>query len=224
MTTAAIFDLDGTLCSDPTWKGLARYVKLHRRNRRMHYAFMATHMPLFLLHKLKLMDAGRARAIWAGHMAWMLRGMSLEEGGCVFEWIADEHLMPSQKPDIVALLREHKARGERVILLSGSFQPLLDIMAARLGAGVALGTQVERRNGRYTGRSLPPVCQGQGKALRLRAYLAKEGRDVDLSASSAYADSWFDQPVLDLVGRPVAVHPDEELAALATQRGWEVKR
>ncbi len=223
MTTAAIFDLNGTLCTNPTWKGLGRYVKLHRHNRRMHYAFMATHMPLYFLHRLKLVDKEWAQAVWADHTAWILRGMNLEQGQHIFNWIADEHLLPSSKPDIVALLREHKARGERVILLSGTFQPLLDIIAARLGADVALGTRIERQNGRYTGRSLLPVCYGQGKALRLRAYLAEEGRDVDLSASSAYADGMFDLPVLDMVGRPVAVHPDEELAALAAQRGWEVK-
>jgi HAD superfamily hydrolase (TIGR01490 family) len=219
-TIGAIFDLDGTLCSNPTWKGLARYIKLHRRNRRIHYIFMALHMPLFVL---KLADEGWARATWARHMPWMLHGMSLQEGQRVFRWIADEHLLPSQNPDIVALLQEHRARGERVILLSGTFQPLLEIIAERLGADVALGTQPAQRDGRYTGYTIGPACQGQGKAIRLRAYLAEAENDLDLGASSSYADSIFDRPVLEMVGHPVAVYPDEQLAALAAQRGWEVK-
>ncbi len=223
MTTAAIFDMDGTLCTNSTWKGLARYTKLHRHNRRWYYAFMTLHAPIFPLHRFKLISKGQARTVWAGHMPWMLRGMSLEQGERAFSWIVDEYLLPSQKPDIVALLREHKARGERVILLSGSFQPLLEIIAQRLGADVALGMQIEQREGRYTGRKLGPVCQGEGKAARLRAYLAEVGNDVDLSASSAYADSYFDLPVLDMVGRAVAVYPDGGLAELAAQRGWDVK-
>jgi HAD superfamily hydrolase (TIGR01490 family) len=220
MTVGAIFDLDGTLCSNPTWKGLARYIKLHRRNRRIHYIFMALHMPLFVF---KLADEGWARVTWARNMSWMLRGMSLAEGQRVFQWIADEHLLPSQKPDIVALLREHQARGERVILLSGTFQPLLEIIAERLGADAALGTRPAQRNGRYTGGTVGQACQGQGKADRLRAYLAEADNELDLSVSSAYADSIFDRPVLEMVGRPVAVYPDEQLAALAAQRDWEVK-
>ncbi len=220
MTVGAIFDLDGTLCSNSTWKGLAKYVKLHRRNRRIYYIFMTLHMPLFVF---KLADEGWARATWARNMSWMLHGMSLKEGQRIFQWIADEYLLPSQKPDIVALLQEHKARGEHIILLSGSFQPLLEIIAQRLGADTALGTRPAQRDGRYTGRTIGQACQGEDKATRLRAYLAKAKDDLDLSASSAYADSIFDRPVLEMVGHPVAVYPDERLAALAAQQGWEVK-
>jgi HAD superfamily hydrolase (TIGR01490 family) len=224
MMTSAIFDLDGTLCTNPTWKGLARYVKRHRRNRHIHYIFMALHMPFFYLHKARLISEGRARATWARNMTWMLRGMSLAEGHQVFDWIANEYLLPSRRPDVVSRLQEHRARGERVILLSGTFQPLLKIIAAHLGADVALGTQPEQQNGRYTGRALGPACQGEGKAVRLRAYLAEVGNDVDLSASSAYADSIFDLPVLEMVGHPVAVYPDERLGELAMQRGWQSMR
>ncbi len=127
------------------------------------------------------------------------------------------------RTDIVPLLREHQARGERIILLSGTLQPLVSIIGERLGADVSLGTRPELRDGRYTGRALEPVCQGSGKATRLRAYLDAEGRDIDLSASSAYADTIFDLPVLEMAGRPVAVYPDAELAPLAARRGWEIR-
>jgi phosphoserine phosphatase len=43
-----------------------------------------------------------------------------------------------------------------------------------------------------------------------------------LDASYAYADSLTDVPVLELVGHPVAVYPDEGLAALAWQKGWPI--
>jgi phosphoserine phosphatase len=38
----------------------------------------------------------------------------------------------------------------------------------------------------------------------------------------AYGDSIYDLPVFLAVGTPVAVRPDEELAAVAESRGWEV--
>jgi len=220
VVSAAIFDLDGTLFAGHVWQGLPHYLRLHRRNRLWLYTFLAAHMPLGFLSQIGLVDGGRMRRIWSSHMAWMLRGMSVAEGTRVFTWITNEHVWPLLRTDIAALLREHRARGERIILLSGTFQPLLEIIGERLGADVALGTQPELRDGHYTGRSLEPVCQGKGKAVRLRAYLTKEGSDVDLAASSGYADSIFDLSVLEMVGRPVAVYPDQGLAALAARRGW----
>jgi len=222
MISAAIFDLDGTLFTGHVWLGLSRYLRLHRRNRFWLYAFMATHLPLSLLYHVNLTDGGKMRLIWSRHMSWMLRGMSVTDGVRAFAWVTDEHVMPLLRSDVAALLREHQERGERVILLSGAFQPLLEVIGERLGVEVVIGTQPERRDGRYTGRALEPACQGEGKAMRLRTYLAGEGSDVDPGACSAYADSIFDLPVLEMVGHPVAVYPDEELAALAAQRGWPI--
>lgn len=222
ITSAAIFDLDGTLFAGHVWQGLPRYLRLRRRNRLWLYIFLAVHMPLGFLSRVGLVDGEKMRRIWSGHMAWMLRGMSVAESARALTWVADEHVFPLLRTDVVARLREHQARGERVILLSGTFQPLLEIIGERLDTNANLGTRPELRDGRYTGRSLPPICQGGGKATRLRAYLDEEGSDIDLAASSAYADSIFDLSVLGMVGHPVAVYPDEELAALAARRGWAI--
>ena len=43
-------------------------------------------------------------------------------------------------------------------------------------------------------------------------------------ASSAYSDSATDLPMLEAVGRPVAVNPDRALAKVARERGWETRR
>jgi HAD superfamily hydrolase (TIGR01490 family) len=223
MIGAAIFDLDGTLFTGHVWQGLPRYLRLRRCNRRWLYVFLIFHMPLGILSRVGLLEGERMRQTWSRHMPWMLRGMSVAEGARAFAWVADEHVMPLLRPDVATLLREHRARGERIILLSGAFQPLLETIGERLGADVNLGTRPDQRDGYYTGGVLEPVCQGRGKATRLRAYLAEEGSDVDLTASSGYADSVFDLPVLEMVGCPVAVYPDRELAAIAAQRDWPVQ-
>ena len=46
--------------------------------------------------------------------------------------------------------------------------------------------------------------------------------DLDLDASWAYSDSVSDLPMLELVGHPVAVNPDAELARIARERNWQV--
>ena len=60
------------------------------------------------------------------------------------------------------------------------------------------------------------------KVVLLTELLAKSGLEVDLSQSFAYGDSIFDVPVLELVGNPVAVYPDDELWNYASQRGWRI--
>ena len=42
-------------------------------------------------------------------------------------------------------------------------------------------------------------------------------------ASYAYSDSITDEPMLRVVGHPVAVNPDRELAKLAQAEGWEIR-
>lgn len=222
MTRAAIFDLDGTLFTGHTWEGVMRYLRLHRRNRLMLLLLIATHLPLGYLARMGLLDGGKMRTAWARNMSWVLRGMSEAEAIAAFSWITDEYSVPLLRLDVVALLREHKERGERIILLSGTFEPLLRLIGERVGADVAIGTQPEVKDGRYTGRTVGPTCQREGKAQRLRDYLDGAGSGIDLSVSTAYADSVYDLPVLEMVGTPVAVYPDEQLAEVARQRGWAV--
>ena len=222
MRPAAIFDFDGTLFDGHVWEGIVRHHRTQRVNRRWLYVYLGVHLGLWGLYKLGLFDESRARRFWAQDMAWAIRGLSEEEAHRAFEWIVAEHVQPTWRPDVLERLRWHQEQGHRVMLLSGSFEPLLDLVARDLGVEVALGARLEMRNGRYTGRVIPPLPMGTGKVERLKLYLDSEGRDVDLKASFAYGDSYTDVPLLETVGHPVAVYPDPDLAAVACQRGWPI--
>ena len=107
-------------------------------------------------------------------------------------------------------------------LVSGTFAPFLEVIARRLGVPHAIGTPLEVRDGRYTGRIVPPLCQSEGKPQHAQVYLADQDVEVDWTASYAYADRDTDIPLLSLVGQPVAVYPDEMLLAHARSEGWHV--
>ena len=125
------------------------------------------------------------------------------------------------RSDVVAVLRDHQAAGHRVIIVSGTMTPLLEHIGRQLGIDDVVGTPLVLRNGRYSGASELPICQGLYKVTRLEAYLSG-GDQVDWSQSYAYADSYTDLPLLERVGYPVAVYPDDKLAAYAREHGWEV--
>jgi phosphoserine phosphatase len=90
-----------------------------------------------------------------------------------------------------------------------------------LGVRETVGTPIVRKNGRYTGGSEFPVCQGQHKVTRLEEYL-RGTRDINWSESFAYADSQSDIPLLEAVGFPTAVVPDAFLESYAKEREWEI--
>jgi phosphoserine phosphatase len=85
-----------------------------------------------------------------------------------------------------------------------------------------VGTQVELKNGRYTGRIVPPVITGADKDRYAREFFSARSIDIDWEASYAYADSITDTDLLNMVGHPVAVHPDAKLYEMARSRNWEM--
>jgi phosphoserine phosphatase len=97
---------------------------------------------------------------------------------------------------------------------------LLAEIGRQLGIQETVGTPLALQVGRYTGACEIPVCQGPGKVSRLEAYLGDDS--VAWSRCYAYADSYTDLPLLERVGYAVAVYPDDELAARARSRGWEI--
>jgi HAD superfamily hydrolase (TIGR01490 family) len=218
---AAFFDLDGTLCTEHVWQALTKYFKKHRRRRLLLDAFLATHLSLWPLHRLGLLSRERFFRLWIKNMPWLLVGLRPEEGQAIFHWVTDQALIPSLRPDVAEALRHHQAEGHLVVLVSGAFEDLLACIGGRLGVQHVVGTRLELRNGRYSGRAIKP-CFGQDKVTLLTELLRKSGLAADFSQSFSYGDSFFDVPVLELVGNPVAVYPDDELWDYASQRGWQI--
>jgi phosphoserine phosphatase len=60
------------------------------------------------------------------------------------------------------------------------------------------------------------------KARAIEQLAERDG--IDLTSSYAYSDSESDLPMLRIVGHPVAVNPDQELARVARKEGWAILR
>lgn len=123
-------------------------------------------------------------------------------------------------PATRALLEEHAARGEDRIIVSASPQELVERLADALGLEGAVGTRAEVEDGRYTGRLAGAFCYGEGKAVEVRRLAGEHG--YDLRRSFAYSDAASDLPLLEAVGRPVAVNPDRELRTVAKRSDWPI--
>ena len=218
---AAIFDLDGTLYTGHMVKGIAQHHRRHRVKRLPLYTYLISHMALWPFWRLGLLSEVVARELWARHVGWTVRGWTPQEAARAFQWIVEHYVLPQLRSDVLTRLREHQAANHRVILVSGTMEPLLALIGQGIGVHETVGTPLVVRRGRYTGAAQLPVCQGAGKAVRLEAY-SRSTATIPWDESYVYADSHTDLPLFERVGRPVAVYPDPSLAAHARAHGWEV--
>ena len=193
---------------------------MHHIRRLPFYAALGAQLAAWPLWLMGIFPETRLRELCLDTMAWVVWGWTKEEAHEAFSWVAREYVAPRLYPEIMDRLRRHQSAGHRVVLVSGTFAPLLAAIGRQLEVPNTVGTPLILRDGHYTGRCERPLCQNEGKWLRLRAHVADE--TVDWQTSYAYADSHTDIPLLEKVGHPVAVEPDEELATHAREQGWEI--
>lgn len=117
-------------------------------------------------------------------------------------------------------LAEHRAKGDRTIVISASGEHLVAPIAQYLGIDETLAIGVETREGLYTGFTQGVLTFREGKVSRLLALLNQD--HAQLANASFYSDSHNDLPLLNKVGKPRAVNPDAILLQHARQAGWPI--
>jgi len=114
----------------------------------------------------------------------------------------------------------HVAQGHRVILVSGTLEPLALALATYLpGPAEVCATVLEACDGRWTGRLRGEHMSGAAKARAVRSVAARLG--LSLWNSYAYGNAITDLPMLDSVGRRVAVNPSPRMRRIALSEGWQ---
>jgi HAD superfamily hydrolase (TIGR01490 family) len=133
----------------------------------------------------------------------------------------DEVLSPIIYAEALDLIEEHRKAGRKTIIVSSSPVETVEPIGEYLGVDDVIATRaLVDASGRYTGE-LEYYAYAGFKADAVREMAVAEG--IDLAGSYAYSDSITDLPMLELVGHPVAVNPDRELARIAREREWEIR-
>lgn len=201
----AIFDVDGTLVAGKSTE--KRFVgwmikRGHIGPRQLLAAawFGVRWFPLY------------GRHVWRKNKAWLsglAEDLVVREARIFSEQIKEEDWIEPA----LGQLRRHQEEGDIVVLLSGSLQPIVDLLCLRFGADEGIGTDCRIVGGRYT--AAPSIRHPfYDDKVELLASIC-EKYNVTPSNVSAYADSGFDIPLLSRVGCPVAVCPDRQLAGWA---------
>ena len=134
------------------------------------------------------------------------------------ETAIDEALAKSitLNPGARTLVQTMKARGARVVVVSGGFRPFTRAVAARLGADEDRANELEIVGGKLTGRAIEPIQGGDAKRAALREIAGAMG--LDLSETMAVGDGANDLAMLRVAGLGVAYHAKPRVAAAAHAR------
>jgi phosphoserine phosphatase len=132
------------------------------------------------------------------------------------EWAVEHEIWPKRRAAVIEALCRHKQHGRRVLVVTGLFEPYVEVLLQRLPGFEAIGTPVAFENGKLSGRLLMPFCVGQRKAELLRPFM-RYGK-----IHSAFGDSVDDSYMLAASYEPVAVFPDRRLRNMAEARAWRI--
>lgn len=132
-----------------------------------------------------------------------------------------KHLAGNIYPESRALVEAHKAKGHTVAIISAATPYQVEPIARELGIDIVLCTRLEVKDGILTGNIVKPAVWGEGKAIAARQVI--EEHDLDPELSYFYTDSHEDLPLLELVGKPRPLNPDDALTALSEDRGWPIQ-
>lgn len=213
---AAFFDMDKTLLTASSgwlflkWLWQTRQLRLHQ------WMYIVWQVTLYIIGVIDFPQ------LMSGLMIRVAGSSESEAWRMSSSWFDTSlrHAIAPGGPEQIAL---HKRQGHHVAIVSAATPYAVKPIAEALGLDDAfLATELEVIDGRFTGKVLEPACFGPGKVARTRGYA--EALGIDLAASYFYSDSASDIPLLDAVGRPVAVNPSRKLAHIADARGWPIMK
>ena len=214
----AFFDLDRTLMSGSSGAAFGRAA-----------------------YRAGLVSRGQVLRWGVDHLRFRLRGASDQDTDALVEQVNAllrgvpartlrrmlpdllEAILPRIYPQMIAEVRAHQDAGRPAFIVSAASNGVVELLARVLDMDGGIGTRYEvDADDLYTGQLIGGLNYGELKVEPMRRFAVDH--EIDLDVSFAYSDSASDLPMLELVGNPIAVNPDSELARISRERGWRVMR
>ena len=212
-TYIAFFDVDHTIIRINSGKILVREA---RRKGLIPGRYFLLAIYFSLLIRIHLADPRKVMA----RMARWVKGLSGENMTKLSDEIVELFLIPAIYSQIIAEIHFHKEQKARVVILSSAIRNICVPLAKHLGFDDVICSELEIREGAFTGRFAGNVCYAEEKVNRLRHYC--EEMNLSPSSSYYYGDSISDFQVLNSVGHPICVNPDKKLAGKARPKQWRI--
>lgn len=129
-------------------------------------------------------------------------------------------IAPMLLPRAKELLKKHRDADDHILIITSTNRFIVEPICKAFGVKDVLATELEKKDGKFTGRVEGIPAFGEGKIHHLIAWM--KDKDFTLKHSSFYTDSANDLPLMLKVENPIAVDPDPNLLNEAKVRGWEI--
>jgi len=214
MNLICFFDMDKTLIGGNSAVSFMRYCL--RRGKTTRWKVMKS-IVYYLLYRYDFLDMEKA---YRDSLRLLVGTREEDLMQLCQEWFEDaiRNLIYPEAPDIV---RHHLNQGERVVIISNATTYAVAPLARYLDVPHVLATQLEVRQGLFTGNYIEPLCFRHGKVFWAEKLAKELGEEI--GRSTFYTDSITDLPLLERVGTRQVVNPDPKLRSLAKKRGWPVR-
>jgi HAD superfamily hydrolase (TIGR01490 family) len=134
-----------------------------------------------------------------------------------------EVVQPSLKAQALALVRQHQATRDAVVIVTATNEFVTRPIADAFGVEDLIAVELERGpDGWITGEIRGTPSFRDGKVARVSEWLVARGLDWNRVDITFYSDSANDLPLLERANHPVATNPEPRLRAIATERGWRI--
>jgi HAD superfamily hydrolase (TIGR01490 family) len=213
----ALFDLDHTLLSGDSDYEWGNFLIEKHVLERESYAARNDHF--FGQYKAGRLDIHE-------FLDFQLAPLATQPRAQLDEWLG-EFMRTKVRPMIRKkgqdLVQRHLRQGHLCAIVTSTNAFITAPIAREFGIEHLLATELEVRDGKFTGKPSGTPSFRLGKVTRLAEWLGERGQTLaSFSASWFYSDSLNDLPLLERVTHPVAVDPDETLRSEALSRGWTI--
>ncbi len=215
---AAFFDLDKTIIAKSSVLAYSKTFRNHGLLNRRALAKAAYGQVIF-----QVLGANESKMEKMRQVALELtKGWNHDHVKELVQESLQEVVVPIIYEDALELIEYHKEQGRMVVIVSSAPAEIVEPMAKHLGADEYIATETKlEAHGNYTGE-LEFYAYGSFKPQAVQ--IMSEKLNIDLENSYAYSDSVTDIPLLECVGKPIAVNPDRDLARIARERGWRIEK
>ena len=209
-----LFDLDNTLLagdSDAAWGeflcdvGMEDREEYGHRNKEFYDQYIAGELDVFAYLRFALAPL----ATIPPQQLTQLR-----------EQFVTERIVPMITDAAIALVEKHRSTGDLIAIITATNRFITEPIAERFGIKHLIATELESKNGRFTGEVSGTPCFREGKLECLQQWFEREKPDYD--KTRCYSDSYNDLPLLTWADQAVVVDGDPKLRAYATAKNWQV--
>lgn len=216
----AVFDFNGTIFPKETIPFLLDCWKKYRYPKYNLYKLYLLLIPLILKYKYPFLSRKSKEEIKVEFMhkfVNIFHGMNKKEIDDYFLKVEKDAKQYYNK-EIIEKIPDFKEENYELVLLSGAFYELLKIVGNSLQFDEVIGSSILKD--RFNEIDKFSVLSGSLKLEVLKIKYASE--DVNWDSSYAFADSIDDLSLLESIGNPVVVDPDQKLLNIAKKRNWEI--